>query len=328
MASKVAHAVSDDPIRIGVSACLLGHEVRFDGSHKRDRFLTDIFARFVEWVPVCPEVELGMGIPRESVRLEQDARGLHLVAPKSGRDWTLPMRSFAARRVRTLAALDLSGYVFKKDSPSCGMERVRVYARQERIGTPRREGRGFFAQALIAANPILPVEEEGRLFDPRLRENFVARVFAYRRLRAFFAGRWTLAGIVAFHTSHKLTLLAHSPEAYQRLGRLIARAKGIPRVELRARYETEFMGALSKLATIRRHSNVLEHIVGHFKERLDAASRAELVGLVAEYRRGLIPLVVPITLIRHHVRLHRMSYLEGQIYLDPHPKELMLRNHI
>jgi uncharacterized protein YbgA (DUF1722 family)/uncharacterized protein YbbK (DUF523 family) len=328
MASKVAGAVSDDLIRIGVSACLLGHEVRFDGGHKRDRFLTDIFARFVEWVPVCPEVELGMGIPRESVRLEQDARGLHLVAPKSGRDWTLPMRSFAARRVRTLAALDLCGYVFKKDSPSCGMERVRVYAHRERIGTPRREGRGFFAQALIAANPILPVEEEGRLFDPRLRENFVARVFAYRRLRAFFTGRWTLAGIVAFHTSHKLTLLAHSPEAYQRLGRLIAQAKGIPRAELRARYETEFMGALSKLATIRRHTNVLEHIVGHFKKRLDAASRAELVGLVGEYRRGFIPLVVPITLIRHHVRLHRISYLEGQIYLDPHPKELMLRNHI
>jgi uncharacterized protein YbgA (DUF1722 family)/uncharacterized protein YbbK (DUF523 family) len=321
MASKMPHAIGHEPIRIGVSACLLGHEVRFDGGHKRDRFLTDILARFVEWVPVCPEVELGMGVPRESVRLEQEARGLHLVAPKSGRDWTLPMRRFAARRVRALAALNLSGYVLKKDSPSCGMERVRVYAPEERSATPRREGRGFFAHALIAANPILPVEEEGRLWDPRLRENFVGRVFAYRRLHAFFAGRWTLAGVLAFHTSHKLTLLAHSPEAYQRLGRLVAHAKGTSRVELRARYETEFMGALSKIGTIRRHTNVLEHIVGHFKKRLDAPSRAELVGLIGEYRRGLVPLIVPITLIRHHVRLHGMSSLEGQTYLDPQPKE-------
>ncbi len=328
MSSKLPQVVGEGPIRIGVSACLLGQEVRFDGGHKRDRFLTDTFGRFVEWVPVCPEVELGMGIPRESVRLEQDATGLHLVAPKSGRDWTQPMRSFAARRVRTLAALNLSGYVLKKDSPSCGMERVRVYGRPKSGGMPRREGRGFFANALIAANPLLPVEEEGRLWDPRLRENFVARVFAYHRLHTFFAGRWTLAGIVAFHTSHKFALLAHSPEAYQRLGRLIAKAKEIPRADLRARYEIEFMGVLSKLATIRRHTNVLEHIAGYFKTRLDASSRAELIGLIGEYRRGLIPLIVPITLIRHHVRQHKVSYLESQIYLEPHPKELMLRNHI
>lgn len=328
MTSKVPPAGGEGPIRIGVSACLLGQEVRFDGGHKRDRFLTDIFSRFVEWVPVCPEVELGMGIPRESVRLERDATGLHLVASKSGRDWTQTMRTFAVRRVRTLAALDLCGYVLKKDSPSCGMERVRVYPHGERGGSPRSEGRGFFAQALIEANPLLPVEEEGRLGDPHLRENFVARVFAYRRLRAFFAGRWTLAGMVGFHTSHKFTLLSHSPEAYQRLGRLIGRAKNLPRAELRGRYQSEFMGALSKPATIHTHTNVLEHIVGFFKKQLDSPSRAELVGLIREYRRGLLPLVVPITLIRHHVRLHRVSYLEGQIYLEPHPKERMLRNHI
>ncbi len=327
MSPKSPQAAGQGPIRIGISACLLGHEVRFDGAHKRDRFLTDTFGRFVEWVPVCPEVELGMGTPREPVRLEKDGADLHLVAPRSGRDWTRPMRRFAARRVRTLAALDLSGYVLKKDSPSCGMERVRVYE-PERKGAPRREGRGLFASALIAANPLLPVEEEGRLWDPRLRENFISRVFAYHRLRVFFDGRWTLSGVVAFHTSYKFTLLAHSPEAYKRLGLLIAKAKEIPRPELRAQYEAEFMGALSKFATIRRHTNVLEHLAGYFKTRLDTASRAELAALIEEYRRGLVPLIVPITLIRHHVRQHRVSYLEGQIYLEPHPKELMLRNHI
>ncbi|HBZ70848.1 MAG TPA: DUF1722 domain-containing protein [Deltaproteobacteria bacterium] len=327
MSPKVPQAVGQGPIRIGISACLLGHEVRFDGGHKRDRFLADTFGRFVEWVPVCPEVELGMGTPREPVRLEQDAAGLHLVAPKSGRDWTRPMRRFAARRVRTLAALDLSGYVLKKDSPSCGMERVRVYG-QERTGPPRREGRGLFASALIAANPLLPVEEEGRLWNPRLRENFVVRVFAYHRLRAFFGGRWTFAGVVAFHASYRFTLLAHSPEAYRRLGRLIAKAKEIPRPELQARYEGEFMGALSKLATKRSHTNVLEHLAGYFKTRLDAASRAELAALIGEYRRGLVPLTVPITLIRHHARHHGVSSLEDQVYLEPHPKERMLRNHI
>jgi uncharacterized protein YbbK (DUF523 family)/uncharacterized protein YbgA (DUF1722 family) len=319
MISNVAQTLCDGPIRIGISACLLGHAVRFDGGHKRDRLLTDTFSRFVEWVPVCPEVELGMGVPREPIRLERSTSGLHLVAAKSGRDWTLPMRRFASRRVCALAALDLSGYVLKKDSPSCGMERVRVYAHREAGSAPQRDGRGFFAHALIAANPLLPVEEEGHLLNPRARESFVARILAYRRLRSFFARRWSRAGLVAFHASHRFTLLAHSPRGARRLDRLIAKAKELSRPQLRARYETEFMGALSTPTTTRRHAKVLEQIVGLLRERVDASTRAELLGVIGEYRRGRLPLMAPITRIRHHVLLNRLSDLAGQTYLDPDP---------
>jgi len=328
MVARAIDPSEEGTVRIGVSACLLGRQVRFDGGHKRDAFLTDTFGRFVEWVPVCPEVEVGMGIPRESIRLERDGDGLHLLAPRSGRVWTEPMRAFSRRRVAELQSLDLCGYVLKKDSPSCGMERVRVYARDGSGGGPARDGRGFFAQALIDANPLLPVEEEGRLCDPRLRENFVERVFAYRRLRALFTGRWSIGALVVFHTRHKLVLLAHGAEGYQRLGRLVAGARSLPRAELRERYEGDFMASLTKLATTRKHTNVLHHVVGYFKRTLDASSRAELVALIDDYRNGLVPLVVPLTLIRHYVRRLEVAYLADQIYLDPHPKELMLRNHV
>ncbi|HKE11230.1 MAG TPA: DUF523 and DUF1722 domain-containing protein [Myxococcota bacterium] len=328
MTSKPPHAAPLGRVRIGVSACLLGHEVRFDGGHKRDCLLIDTFSPFVEWVPVCPEVELGMGVPREPVRLEQAADGLRLVASQSTRDWTLPMRRFAARRVHALKALELSGYVLKQDSPSCGMERVRVYVHAGDRSRPRREGRGLFAHALIAANPLLPVEEEGRLWSPRVREGFVARILAYHRLRGFFAGRWSRAGLVAFHTSHRFTLRAHSPRGARRLDRLIAQAKEFSRPELRARYETEFMGTVSTPTTIRRHADVLAQIVGLFRARVDASSRAELFGLIGEYRRGQVPLTAPITRIRHQVLLHRLSDLEGQTYLEPDPEAWPLPSRV
>jgi uncharacterized protein YbgA (DUF1722 family) len=227
--------------------------------------------------------------------------------------------------VAALAREDLSGYVLKKDSPSCGLERVKVY---DRHGTPARGGRGLFAAALVDAFPHLPVEEEGRLADPRLRDNFVERVFAYWRLRGLFAARWTVGRLVRFHTAHKLLLLAHAPESYRQLGRLVAGARGVPRRDLERGYVDGFMRALAQLATARRHTNVLQHMAGYFKDRLDAASKRELEEAIADYRRGLLPLVVPITLIRHHVRTLDVTYLAGQTYLQPHPKELMLRNHI
>jgi uncharacterized protein YbgA (DUF1722 family)/uncharacterized protein YbbK (DUF523 family) len=316
----------DAPPRIGISACLLGQEVRFDGGHKRDPFLTESFGRHVQWVPVCPEVELGLGVPRETVRLERHADGLHLVAPKSGVDHTRAMERFASRRVAALAALGLDGFVLKKDSPSCGMERVRVHARG--ASAPAREGRGLFAAALVEGLPLLPVEEEGRLHDPRLRESFVARVFAHRRLRRLFARRWTVGDLVAFHASHKLELLAHSPEAYRTLGRLVAGAKGRRRAALRDEYERRFMAALARPATVGRQANVLQHCLGYFKRALDPASRAELASVIDDYRHGLVPLVVPVTLIRHHARRLGEPYLETQVWLAPHPKELMLRNHV
>ena len=311
-------------LRIGISSCLLGDEVRFDGGHKRDRFLTDVLGPFVEWVPVCPEVEVGMGVPRETLRLVRIGSDTRMVTTRTGTDHTDSMRAYAERRTKALAALDLRGYVLKKDSPSCGMERVKVFSN----GAPARNGVGTYAEVLKARFPSLPVEEEGRLTDPVLRENFIERIFAFDRLRALFDGRWTVKGLIAFHTAHKMGLLAHSTEAYQRLGRLVAGAAAMPRMDLQRQYEDLFMRTLARPATAKRHTNVLMHMAGHLKTRLDDPSKRELLETIDEYRRGLVPLVVPLTLLRHHVRVHAIDYLAGQTYLEPHPRELMLRNHV
>ena len=312
--------------RVGISACLLGDEVRFDGGHKRDAFLTDVLGPHVEWVRVCPEVEVGMRTPRETLRLVRDGNGpVRMLTTRTGVDHTEAMERWSKRRLEELAGEDLSGYVLKKDSPSCGMERVKVFGSG---GMPQRNGRGLYAAALLEQFPNLPVEEEGRLSDPVLRENFIERVFAYERLRRFFAPRWTIGGLVAFHTAHKMTLLSHSITRYRRLGQLVAAAAGTPRAALRADYEDEFMSALRIPATTRRHTNVLMHMAGHLKKRLDAGSRAELATTIDEYRRELVPLIVPLTLLRHHVRVHGIAYLSGQTYLEPHPRELMLRNRV
>jgi uncharacterized protein YbgA (DUF1722 family)/uncharacterized protein YbbK (DUF523 family) len=316
---------STNPIRIGISMCLLGEKVRFDGGHKRDAFLVDTFGRHVEWLPVCPEVDIGLGTPREPIRLVRKGMDIRLVGVKSETDHTDAMRAYAARKAEALASADLCGYILKKDSPSCGMERVKVY---DPNLSPARTGRGLFADALLQRLPHLPVEEEGRLSDPRIRDNFVERVFAYRRLRDLFSGSWTTGALVRFHTAHKLVLLAHSPKAYAELGRLVAGASSLRRHDVRERYELEFMDALRVIATPKRHVNVLHHMLGYFKDTLDAGSRGELAAAIEDYGRGLVPLIVPITLVRHHVRVLKVGYLAGQVYLEPHPKELMLRNHV
>jgi uncharacterized protein YbgA (DUF1722 family)/uncharacterized protein YbbK (DUF523 family) len=323
----VSEALSNDerPIRLGVSSCLLGNEVRFDGGHKRDRFVTDLLGRFVEWVPVCPEVEVGMDTPRPALRLVGNGEGVRMVEIKSGRDHTEAMERFSARRVRALRDLDLCGYILKKDSPSCGMTRVKVYAEKS---MPTRQGRGLYASALMEAYPNLPVEDEGRLNDSKLRENFIERVFAYQRLSHLFRGRWTRGQVVAFHTAHKLQLMAHSTVAYGGLGRLVAALKQTPRAVFREQYERGFMEALAHVASRGRNANVLQHAAGHLKTHVESASCTELAELIHDYRQGLVPLVVPITLIGHHVRRHAVDYLIGQVFLEPHPRELMLRNHV
>jgi uncharacterized protein YbgA (DUF1722 family)/uncharacterized protein YbbK (DUF523 family) len=315
----------EHPIRLGVSSCLLGNEVRFDGGHKRDRFVTDLLGKFVEWVPVCPEVEVGMETPRPAMRLVGGDNDVRMVEIKSGLDHTEAMRRFSARRVGALQDLDLCGYILKKDSPSCGMTRVRVYGDKS---MPTRQGTGLYASALMAAYPNLPVEDEGRLHDAKLRENFIERVFAYQRLSHLFRGRWTRGQVVAFHTANKLQLMAHSTVAYRDLGRLVATLKQTPRLVFREQYATGFMQALTHVASRGRNANVLQHAAGHLKANLDSASRTELAKLIHDYRKGLVPLVVPITLIGHHVRRHEVDYLSGQVFLEPHPRELMLRNHV
>lgn len=319
-----------DQIRIGVSSCLLGREVRFDGGHKRNSFIVDVLGPFVQFVPICPEVELGLGTPRETLRLvSRDGRIRMVMA--NGEDHTDAMERYSKKRVDALAREDLSGYILKKDSPSCGMERVRVYRqprREDADPVPEKSGRGLYAEALLSRFPHMPVEEEGRLQDPRLRDNFIERVFAWRRLRTLFAGRWTLGSLVQFHTAHKLVVLSHSPSAYRALGQLVAKGKSIARAELSREYEAGFMKALSVIATPKKHANVLQHMVGYFRGKLDTASRDELLTSIDDHRRGLVPLIVPMTLVKHHVRCLAVEYLAGQVYLDPHPKELMLRNHV
>jgi uncharacterized protein YbgA (DUF1722 family) len=248
-----------------------------------------------------------------------------MVTTRTGVDYTARMNAWARRRIAALNSEDLDGYVLKKDSPSCGMERVKVF---NGPGPAARDGRGLFANVLLRGLPLLPVEEEGRLSDPRLRENFIERVFAYRRLKDHFAARWSARSLVAFHTAHKLSLLAHSTTRYQELGRLVADGGERPRRELRREYQRLFMTTLALPATPGRHANVLTHMAGHFKLKLDADSRRELAACIEEYRTGLVPLVVPVTLIAHYVRVLDVKYLAGQTYLRPHPRELMLRNHV
>jgi len=320
-----AARAAERPIRVGISACLLGDQVRFDGGHKRDAFLVDTFSRFVEWVPVCPEVECGFGTPREAMRLIASPGRPRLITVHSAVDLTERMDGYTTRRLDELATANLSGYVFKKDSPSCGVSRVKVY---DPRGIATRSGRGLFAGAFIDRFPNVPVEEEGRLSDPRLRENFIERVFAFTRLQRLFTGAWSVGSLVRFHTGHKLMLMAHSPSGYRELGRLTAAASRLNRRDLQQRYSDGFMRALTIIATPRRHTNVLQHMAGYLKKCLDSASKAELLGAIDDYRQELVPLIVPITLLRHHVRVHEIRYLAGQYYLEPHPKELMLRNHV
>jgi uncharacterized protein YbgA (DUF1722 family)/uncharacterized protein YbbK (DUF523 family) len=315
----------NEPIRVGVSSCLLGRKVRYDGGHKRDRYLTDVLGDWVEWVSVCPEIEIGLGTPRPTIRLEGDPAAPRLVEPKSGDDLTDTMRSYSERRVAELRELDLDGYVLKRGSPSCGMERVRVW---NEGGMPDRSGVGTFAATLLSRWPNLPVEEEGRLNDPVLRENFVERLFCSHRWRSLRRAGLTRSRLVAFHTAHKMLLRAHNEAGYRRLGKIAASFGQRPDGEVFAAYEDEFFTDLKFKASAKRHANVLLHAVGYLKTALNQADRSELITLVEDYRNGLVPLVVPLTLLRHHVRRHEIAYLLGQLYLEPHPKELMLRNRV
>jgi uncharacterized protein YbgA (DUF1722 family)/uncharacterized protein YbbK (DUF523 family) len=313
-------------IRLGVSACLLGEQVRFDGGHKRDPFLINDLGHYVEWVPVCPEVEMGLPIPRESMRLVGDPQDPRLIAPKSGTDHTERMIAWARDRVEDLADERLHGFVFKKDSPSSGLFRVKVYSDE---GMPQRTGIGMFPREVIRRFPLLPVEEEGRLHDARLRENFIDRIFTYRRWVTMLEEQATPGGLVAFHTAHKLTLMAHSPSHYRQLGPLVARAGSMPWPEVTAQYGKLLMEGMEAIATPGRHYNVLQHLMGFLKHDLGADDKSELLDTMEDYRQELVPLVVPITLFRHYVRrISVPDWVHVQVYLNPYPKELMLRNRV
>lgn len=319
----------DQPaIRVGISLCLLGEEVRFDGGHKRDAYLTQIFGKFVQWVPVCPEVEIGLGIPRESIHLVQTTEGIRLRGVRSQKDHTDLMLKYANRKSHDFS--DLHGFVFKKDSPSCGMERVRVYAEDRLL---HKHGKGMFAGVVMQRMPLLPVEEEGRLNDLSLRENFVERVFCYYRWTEFLRHDPAPAKLVEFHTNHKMTLLSHSPELYRKLGRIVAGRSGqskdrAGKVARFNEYGTVFMAALQHRATPRKHANCLYHLIGYLKKSISPDDKQELVNCIEEYRQERLPLIVPITLLMHHFRRNPAPWVLQQTYLNPYPSELMLRNHV
>jgi len=311
-------------IRIGISSCLLGQEVRFDGGHKHNGYITESLGQFFEFVPYCPEVAIGLGIPRPPIRLVKGAHGPRARGVRDAElDVTDKLVAYAEKVVPKLHGL--SGYILKKGSPSCGMERVKVYGPQ---GMSVATGPGLYARTLMAQLPELPFEEEGRLMDPVLRENFVERVFVYHRWQQLTAERLTAKGLVEFHTRHKFIVLAHDEKRYRELGRLVATAGRSGMAELGRSYIQLLMQALKKPATRTRHANVLQHLFGFFKQHLDAADKRELLAVIDNYRRGQVPLVVPITLIRHYLRRFPDAYVSEQYYLAPHPDELMLRNQV
>ncbi len=314
-----------EKIKLGISTCLLGENVRYDGGHKLDRFLTDTFGQYVEYAPVCPEVECGLPVPRESMHLEGNPESPRLVTSRTKQDVTERMVRWAERRVVEIEEEDLCGFIFKSDSPSSGMERVRVYNEK---GMPVKKGIGMFARIFMEHFPLLPVEDEGRLHDPELRENFIERIFILKRWREALTQKESRGIVVNFHTKHKLLILSHSPKHYQTMGKLVAKAKELPIRELYQQYQTILMEALQLKATPKKHANVLQHMMGYFKEQLSADEKQELLEVINYYRQEYIPLIVPITLIQHYVRKYDQPYLKEQVYLNPHPLELQLRNHV
>ncbi|HOP07689.1 MAG TPA: DUF523 and DUF1722 domain-containing protein [candidate division Zixibacteria bacterium] len=313
-------------IKIGVSTCLLGQNVRYDGGHKHDRFLTESLGRFVRFVPICPELEVGMGVPREAVNLVGNPETPRMVGNNTGEDWTDRMNEFCKRRVRRKDVQALCGYILKRKSPSCGMERIKIY--NEESGMPTGAGQGLFAADLMRAYPYLPVEEEGRLNDPGLRDNFIVRVFALYRWKELNRQPFSRNRMVEFHTRHKYLLLAHNPQMYREMGRLVAAVKEIPPAQFKEQYRDLFMRTLSYRATTRKNVNVLQHIVGFIKKQMSVDEKRDVRQAIEDYHSELVPLIVPITLIRHFIHKYGIDYILAQVYLSPHPKELMLRNHL
>lgn len=310
--------------RVGISTCLLGENVRYNGGHARDRFLTDTFGEFVDWVPVCPEVECGLPVPREAMRLVGDPASPRLVTIDTRIDHTRRMQSWARKRVRDLEPEDLVGFIFKSRSPSSGMERVKIY---DETGMPHKVGVGLWARAFMDHFPLVPVEEDGRLHDPGLRENFIERIFCLKRYRDAIGPRRSRGALVGFQTAHKLQIMAHSQKILKEMGRLVAHAKETSLSDLSERYEELLMAALALKSTPGKNANVLQHALGYFKGDLAPDEKREALEVIDRYRAGYTPLIVPVTLIGHFVRKYQKPYLASQTYFDPHPIELKLRNH-
>lgn len=312
------------PIKIGISSCLLGNKVRYDGGHSHDRFLTQTLGLFAEYVPVCPEVECGMPIPREAVRLVGATENPRLLTQKTGVDKTEQMQTWIKGRLKELAEEDLCGFIFRSKSPSSGLYRIRVYGDDGKV---RENGTGLFAKAFTEAFPRIPVEEAGRLHDPKLRENFIESIFSLQRWRKLVDKNKSLGGLVEFHTHNKLLILSHNQDIYRKMGRIVAQGKDYDLDVLFDEYEELLLRALSLKTTLNKHINVLHHMMGYFKKNLSGDEKGELLSVIDQYRSGYVPLIVPITLIKHYVMKYDQPWLKVQTYLNPHPFELKLRNY-
>jgi len=311
-------------ITLGVSSCLLGNEVRHDGGHKRNVYILSTLAGYFSFRTFCPEMAIGLGVPRPTIRLTRSAQGIRLTGSDDpAMDATAAMTDWSERAIEGMR--DLSGFILKNNSPSCGMERVRVY---DGHGAPSRDGIGLFAAALMKAMPWLPVEEEGRLNDPMLRENFIERVFVYYRWQKMIHDGLSAAGLMEFHQRHKFILLAHDEAEYRKLGPLIAGVTRDTIEQLADEYLQRMMTSLKARASRKRHANVLMHVMGFLKNKIDGDDKKELIDVMDNYRHGKVPLIVPITLMKHHLRRFPDEYISSQYYMAPYPEELMLRNSI
>lgn len=311
--------------KIAISACLMGVEVRYNGGHKESRLCSRVLSEHFDFLPLCPEVAIGMGTPREPIRLVGDPEQPRAVGTvDAALDVTQPLAEYGERMATQVG--DICGYIFMQNSPSCGLERVKVY---QANGIPHRNGgRGLYAQAFCQKHPDLPVEEAGRLNDPVLRENFLTRVYVYRDWQALLKQGLSRRALTDFHSRCKYLLMAHHPVQYKTLGNLLgSMGKGDPNL-VGPRYFSELMAALSQCATRGTHSNVLQHLSGYLKQAISREDKQEVLHVIGQYRHGIVPLVVPLTLLKHHFRRHPDPYIAQQLYLQPHPEDLSLRNAI
>ena len=312
-------------IPVGISTCLLGKEVRHDGGHKHSRYCTQVLSKHFEFRSICPELEAGLGVPRPAIHLREYPEGMRIIETKGQADHTAAMEGFIDDVIPTLS--NLRGYILMAKSPSCGMERIKVHNEDGQV--TRRDGRGMFADALLQAYPLMPVEEEGRLNDNMIRENFIERVFAYADWLQNVAGeQLTAKALINFHTRHKFQLLAHSEKIYRQLGPMLGDLKSEPLESIADRYIHLFMEAMSKKVSRGSHINAMQHLLGYLKDAMGEEDRKVMLEQMDAYHRGEVPLVVPMTLLRMAQRREPVDYLSAQQYLTPYPDELGLRNNV
>ncbi|MDQ7786230.1 MAG: DUF523 and DUF1722 domain-containing protein [Thermodesulfovibrionales bacterium] len=314
-----------EKIKIGISSCLLGEEVRYDGGHQHDRYVTDTLGTYFDWISVCPEVEYGLPVPREAMRLVGDPSAPRLLTIRTGVDHTDGMLIWAEKKMKQLEKYNLCGFIFKSRSPSSAIGGVKIYTES---GISSNKGKGIFGNAFMKRFPLLPVIDDGRLHDPQLRENFIESVFVYKRWQEFLNKKGAARDLINFHTRHKLLILAHSQKHFRELGRMVARITEQEAEAFRVQYIALLMEGLHLFATPKKNTNVLLHIAGYFKKYLSPEEKSELLAVIGNYQKGFVPLIAPIILINHYVRKFDEPYLKTQYYLNPHPLELMLRNHV